>query len=920
MTTLSTSRRPLLTWLDVRRVVRQKTSYGTQMPEGISQINCFSDAVEITLRSLGDKHVASQVLTDWFQNWYQPGQEIIQLDLGDAVLPIEFLEDAAAPKETAIRPFWEEVGYIGNPEHVQPNRPAIILPAPYPSKPEIVAFYSFKGGVGRTLHSAAYLFSLLAQARELNQGISVLVIDADLEAPGLTYWDQLESQQAAVSFLDFLEVYHYSQVGTERSLELLAKEIKKAPKLDGKSTFYLLPACLNEQQLLDTPVLPEHIARSGSNSWGFGDAIHQLGRAVGVDYILMDLRAGLSEISSPIIFDPRIQRFFVTTVTEQSISGTSLVLEQISHIAPSDDDINTGKYSDPSIILSLLTPELKSSPGFENALVRFRSSYIQSEEDAVFSKRLEVKETDFAQELLHINGWEDAKKKLVSSSITRVSKEWAKNQLTLSDEGQARLPGQDSARLGEVVKLRDICQRYEFAESGQGEGLLVTEPLRNLASNFKEELPRVVSIGAKGAGKTFIYVQLSRLKYWEQFVGLALKEGYDLQSKAYIFPFFESERLEENARNIVNSARTEARGALGLTLSEFSHIAYQDRVRQRFEEDHNELNWVTFWIGQLADALGCQLMDDSPTQSLLKINDYLKAKAIRIILLFDGLEDLFREAASDPNQQVALRTLIDIPRRLTEIRQANLGVIVLLRRDFLRHAVIQNRAQFESLYRPYDIDWDLDSFLRLVFWICSKAQVIGALEEDTDSLSREQITEKLQQLWGERLGGGIKEAYTSNWVYAALTDFKGRLQARDIVRFLFNAAKIAVESAQEVQFERWSTSRLLPPQSVRRALEPCSREKVREAEEEYPEFKKWVAEVSRISQQAKQVPFSVEDLNINQATLTMLDDIGVIYEDRDKSDRARFYMPEIFRAGLGFSLANRARPRVLVLKRKALGA
>jgi cellulose biosynthesis protein BcsQ len=918
MTTLSTSRKPLLTWLDVRRVVRQETSYGTQMPEGISQINCFSDAVEITLRSLEDKQAASQVLTDWFQNWYQPGQEVIHLDLGDAVLPIEFLEDAAAPKEIAIRPFWEEVGYIGNPEQVKPNRPPIILPDPYLSKPEIVAFYSFKGGVGRTLHSAAYLFSLLGQARELNQGISVLVIDADLEAPGLTYWDQLESQQAAVSFLDFLEVYHYSQVGTERSLELLAKEIKKAPKLDGKSTFYLLPACLNEQQLLDTPVLPEHIARRGSNSWEFGDAIHQLGRVVGVDYVLMDLRAGLSEISSPVIFDPRIQRFFVTTATEQSISGTSLVLEQISHIAPSDDDINTGKYSDPSIILSLLTPELKSSPGFENALVRFRSSYIQSEEDVVFSKRLEVEETDFAQELLHINGWEDAKKKLASSSITRVAKEWAKNQLAFSNEGESRPPGQELARFEEVARLKSICQKYEFAESGQGEGLLVTEPLRNLASNFKEELPRVVSIGAKGAGKTFIYVQLSRLKYWEKFVGLALKEDYEPQSKAYIFPFFESERLEDNARNIVNSARAEARGALDLTLPEFSHIAYQDHVRQRFEEEHSELDWVTFWIGQLADALGCQLTGDSPTQSLLKINDYLKDKAIRIIFLFDGLEDLFQKAASNQNQQVALRTLIDIPRRLTEIRQANLGLIVLLRRDFLRHAVIQNRAQFESLYRPYDIGWDLDSFLRLVFWICSKAQVIGALEEDTDDLSREQITEKLKELWGERLGG-TKEAYTYNWVYAALTDFKGRLQARDIVRFLFNAAKIAVENTQEVQFDRWSTSRLLPPQSVRRALKPCSQDKVSEAAEEYPDFKRWVAEVSKISQQSKQVPFSVEDLNINQPTLTMLEDMGVIYEDRDRSDRARFYMPEIFRAGLGFSLANGARPRVLVLKRKALG-
>ncbi|BBD53579.1 hypothetical protein [Planktothrix agardhii] len=44
----------------------------------------------------------------------------------------------------------------------------------------------------------------------------------------------------------------------------------------------------------------------------------------------------------------------------------------------------------------------------------------------------------------------------------------------------------------------------------------------------------------------------------------------------------------------------------------------------------------------------------------------------------------------------------------------------------------------------------------------------------------------------------------------------------------------------------------------------------------------------------------------------------MIYEDKEKEDIARFYMPEIFREGLGFS-GKGARPRVLALKRKVLG-
>lgn len=162
-----------------------------------------------------------------------------------------------------------------------------------------------------------------------------------------------------------------------------------------------------------------------------------------------------------------------------------------------------------------------------------------------------------------------------------------------------------------------------------------------------------------------------------------------------------------------------------------------------------------------------------------------------------------------------------------------------------------------------------------------------------------------------------REANTINWVFAALTDFKGRLQARDIVRLLLHAADITVEKAKEVMSVKWADSRILPPQAVRHAIGPCSRKKVEEATEEYPEFKKWVEQAKRYSD--RKIPFTLEQLEMDRAVVNTLEEMGVIYEDRAKDGASRFYMPEIFRAGLGFSLDKSARPRVLVLKRKALG-
>ncbi len=917
----------MLTWLDVKRIIREKTGYGSRLPDGIVRIGCYSDALEMGVERPEQVENARRTLKEWFGEWYLEEQSAIQLDFGDAVLPVEFISgEKSVEVDFFVRPFWKEIAYFTGNLDGEGEPPANVrLPNPFPADgPRLLTFYSFKGGVGRTLHLSAFLFALLDRAREIGRAMKVLVIDADLEAPGLTYWNRREKQQPSVSFLDFLEVYHYLPLDRDETLDLFAKEVKKAPKTEGKSTWYMLPACLDDKQLLDTPVLPEHLARSPEGAWECGDAVHRLGRAVGADYVLLDLRAGLSEISSPLIFDPRIQRYIVTTIAEQSVSGSSLVIDQISRFAPPESettDVDAG-YDDPHLIVSMLKPEFRQLPDFENSLVRLRSSYVESGDDNVYAGRLQILETDFNEELLYINAWEDARLKLAPTSIMKTAREWAESQLVhpVDTATTSEMPGTGS--LDEVRRLKEVCGQYEFAENGRGKGLLITEPLKNLASRFRDELPRVVSIGAKGAGKTFNYIQLSQFRTWERFLSHVVKEGVEPESQTFIFPLLQSNGLKDEARRIIQEARAGVRGAVEDTCPEFSPSECRDRINTKLHDARaTELDWTTFWIDEIAKSIGLA-SGEGHSNRLADINRELKNKGIRIIFLFDGLEDVFAHISSDPAQQTAFKALIDLPGRLSEIRQANMGLIVFVRRDFIHYAVTQNSAQFENLYRAYDLSWDEDSFRKLVFWICSQAGVIGAKEEEIESLGRDDLSRRLERLWGKKLGSdNSNEAYTINWVFAALTDFKGRLQARDIVRFLFHAAEITFQSPGDVAFEKWASSRLLPPQSLRRALVPCSLKKVKEAKEEYPEFRKWVDGItSSFTPSDRKIPFTLDRFGMDQATVRVLEDMGVIYEDRGKDDAARFYMPEIFRAGLDFSLEKGARPRVLVLKRKALGA
>ncbi len=558
----------------------------------------------------------------------------------------------------------------------------------------------------------------------------------------------------------------------------------------------------------------------------------------------------------------------------------------------------------------------------QDAVEEFQNAYLPLQADNLYSTRLQIKETEFTERLLYVNSWEEARSKTSLTSLMENAREWAERQLVTSNSQELISENiEEPNLLVGVRELRDLCQRYEYAEQGQGEDLLITEPLQNLATNFRDELPHVVSIGAKGAGKTFNYIQLSRFKYWEKFLNYTDNINQETELKTHIFPLLESSNVKDNAKTVINEARTEVRVALGHNIPDFKHSDYVDRIRNALtNQNWNETQWTEFWVCEIARAISIN-PDANIPNTLSSINHELKNKGLHVIFLFDGLEDIFQDIASSVQQQVALKALIDdLPKKLSEIRQSNLGVIIFLRRDFLRYTITQNLRQFENLYRAYDLSWNQDSFLRLVYWICSESNVIGATKDSIYSLSKEEILHELENLWGKKLGTDkSKEAYTANWVFAALTDFNGRLQARDIVRILYHAADITVNQAQELQFEKWSTSRLLPPLAIRRALKPCSEDKVEEAKEEYLAFKKWVEDtLPKYSPAERRIPFAVEKFEMDQQTVRLLEEIGVIYEDKEKEEIERFYMPEIFREGLGFS-GTGARPRILALKRKILG-
>jgi hypothetical protein len=176
-------------------------------------------------------------------------------------------------------------------------------------------------------------------------------------------------------------------------------------------------------------------------------------------------------------------------------------------------------------------------------------------------------------------------------------------------------------------------------------------------------------------------------------------------------------------------------------------------------------------------------------------------------------------------------------------------------------------------------------------------------------------TAKLERLWGKKLGPDdvgkkrTREAYTATWIIAVLSDLRGRLVPRDLVRFLAKAASANPSTEDEALYP----NRLLAPRALRDAVEPTSEAKVRETEEEISELAPIFAKFKNRKDQIA-APLDLDALEATQIDaqeVQILSRHGIVY-----GDAPPYEVPELYRRGLGLRHAG-ARLSVINLYRKA---
>ncbi len=742
--------------------------------------------------------------------------------------------------------------------------------------PIIGTFYSLKGGVGRTT-ALAYTASILAS---LNK--TVLCVDMDLEAPGLTSIfgkdNELRENQGLVHLLYDMDNGEKPDVN---------KHIIRISEMD---ELYCLPSGIpnadyaRKLRYID----PEQWYREDRNPMRDLKTILAEELSFRPDVILFDARTGISSINAPLLFDLADIAFIVFYPHPQSETGSK---ELVKALLKTKTIREYEKRLTPELRF-IISPLPAGLPKEVNQRYRNRTSAWISDWLATTEK------TGIAlidnEEITHFINYNQAvatsDNMLNDNSVINCYEpvaEWIERFLPTKREKQinSSLTNKENI-LNELKFTSGIAEDLENLEDVFVETELVNKAL--IPSNY-------LILGRKGTGKTTIFRYIKEHKN---------KESIVVQSPA---------KLRDDLKWIFSA-------------EEFKNI---DKILQ----DSNE-SWRSFWA--IYTVLACYLNSDNSAAYDTVPNDFRKVihgkinsrltmfKCIEAVLrikhtalsasdwldrvdsgttketyiLYDGLDSSFGHSADErERRRAAVEGLFSfVTDRAAYFK--NLKFKVLLREDIWRNLQFENKSHVygssvtiawkaKYIYLKVLIKQALlsEGFRESVYKIISEN-----INDDINEWDERKVFDAWHLLVGERMRGG-KTAFTQNWVWKRLADANNDHTPRSLLQ-LFNQAK---GTEVEMQKETPYTKTIIRPRALIDSLAEVSSEAVNAISEEFPELHDFIEKLKRIARS----PVAAGELKDFDNELKLAQEVGLIgaYEKID-GETTRYKVPDIYLYGI----------------------
>ncbi|ROO88161.1 AAA domain-containing protein [Actinocorallia herbida] len=881
----------LYTWVDVDAHLTALAAR-QDWPSWLLEGDAFWDGLELSV----DPSTSDSAVLSWLGDRFGVGSVVhhvagAALRLDDVpghpskrLLPVTISREV--PSDFRREPRWRErrvVADLGRPLP-PPDRP-------FAENVRISALHSFKGGVGRTLHGVAIADAVARQGRR------VLLVDADLEAPGITWMFSAQGRRVDFSFEDFLALLHSSEDGRPEEAVHLGAAFLPNQTLDD---VIVMPTRRSLADISPPRLEPTDLLTPDRSIYYLTDSLAELAYRLGASTVLIDLRAGGSELSAPILLDPRVQRTFVTTISDQSLRGTLRTIQELGRRAPS-------RPTDPAPA-ALITQfrehghgdlAVRSAAQLRDTIAKSLVPSLSDDDLTIDSDlALEPLFSVFQESLLALPlSWDEVievirRQRLADALAPLVDSLSISNGL---DHSVPSPPSDHTAEEDLLVRrraLRGFAEQLAYAETADDTDFLATESLKNLLTAHRTEPPLSVVVGAKGSGKTFTQLQMCFRRTWQEYAKGVRVEGVTLD--APLVPVFVSKNLNEVTLSRISEIQRGSVTAPGTEPA--SQLDLREIIDDALRTDLSDGEWRKVWLTCMARSLGISSSPERVEDDLARLGQ----SASRIFLI-DGLEDLLQDFSQRSAQQALRVLLVDCLDWLRSLRGRPLGLVVFVRRDLVQAAIKQNYGQFFARHSEYELKWNPAEAMRLALWVVQRSSALPSLtSEEVAAANDQKLSELLLPVWGEKMGSTrSREARSEGWFLAALSDFNGQIQARDIVTFLKESARLSEGDT------RWM-DRLLAPAAMRTALVHCSAEKIEAISVESPEVGNLLRHLRDLSTDLKRIPFEAEAVQLSSDDLAILSANGVVFREDDQ-----YWIPEIFRHGLSFRATGR--PKILAI-------
>ena len=798
-------------------------------------------------------------------------------------------EDAKQMQSIPVQmPLWSEI--LSAPD---PEEPAIV-DEDNNKHPFVVTFYSFKGGVGRST-ALALVANLLA-----TRGHRVVMIDFDLEAPGLSFAHPIEIPEASTyGVLDYIYQRYLTPDLDEPKIDACIRQIS----IPTRGELYLVPAGEYDEgyvhRLADLNV--HSLYQSETNP------IHQLIKDVkntlDPDIILIDARTGFTEMGAVALFDQADLGIICFSPTNQSFAGLEWVVKAAS---------KQRKYNGIPDLRFLLTPMPPVAQAQQQEWLSRTADWI--------TQYWGVPSSVTVDELYYPVPYNPSIITL-DSLFAEVPTAILDPYIPVADAISASLPEKHVASLASSdIKIADhrssILEELRFrSPTAQEMDKAEIPTIFQRTGDFPKFLQDRTWLvrGAKGTGKTLLF----RLFIEQSLTARKLAEPYEKLHNVQFVPGHGPIKLSstllasgslEDYEKLVGQQKWAEFWAhyLGLQIvasrNDLQPVLTDPFLIEVCKQKKPSQQEILAWLGsRIASSLSSSRVHDE----LQTINAWLKSQNEKLWILYDELDTGFGQ--NYDSRRSALEALLgwwlEIGPSLSHISPK-----ILLREDIWTGLNFTNKTYYVS--RTVQLRWEEEDLWRLVLrQALHTSSTLGELVQQQasieashlDSIAQLDILRKgLFPLWGERMGRGNK-SFTYNWVRKRIGDYKENRFPRSLILLL----QRAVEN-EKTAYDRNPYEAVLHPRSLIEALPNVSEERVNDVYNEYPEFavylKNLAGERSPIGVEHLEATWEVDRVKLKDL-VTGMTAAGILQEYTSSrpllpDSEARYSVAELYLSGL----------------------